>query len=77
MDREKNLPTQSRVSSNDQEGKVHQTIKVDNVQGYGDVDSVERLALARAIAAMSPEEYKVAERKLLRKIDRKLIPWMT
>ncbi|EIW68677.1 hypothetical protein TREMEDRAFT_44495 [Tremella mesenterica DSM 1558] len=34
-------------------------------------------ALAAEIAAMSPEEYRVAERKLVRKIDKNLIPWMT
>ena len=34
-------------------------------------------AMAAQIAAMSPEEYSQAERKLLRKMDLNLIPWMT
>lgn len=33
--------------------------------------------LAAEIAAMSPEEYAAYEKKLLWKIDRNLIPWMT
>ena len=31
---------------------------------------------AMQIAAMSPQEYALAEKKLLRKLDLKLIPWM-
>ena len=34
-------------------------------------------AVSAQIAAMTPEEYAEAERKLLRKLDLKLIPWMT
>nr|XP_018265893.1 uncharacterized protein I303_02269 [Kwoniella dejecticola CBS 10117]OBR88051.1 hypothetical protein I303_02269 [Kwoniella dejecticola CBS 10117] len=34
-------------------------------------------AAAEIIARMSPEEYALAEKKLLRKLDFKLIPWMT
>ena len=33
--------------------------------------------VAAQITAMTPEEYAEAERKLLRKLDFKLIPWMT
>lgn len=32
---------------------------------------------AAELAAMSPEDYRAMEKKLLWKIDRKLIPWMT
>lgn len=32
---------------------------------------------AAELAALSPEEYIAMEKKLLWKIDRKLIPWMT
>lgn len=32
---------------------------------------------AKIIAAMSAEEWAVAEKKLLRKMDVQLIPWMT
>jgi hypothetical protein len=32
---------------------------------------------AAQIAAMTPAEYKAAERALLWKIDKNLIPWMT
>ena len=34
-------------------------------------------ALALQIAAMTREEYEAADRKLLWKIDKNLIPWMT
>ncbi|WWC67492.1 uncharacterized protein I206_101400 [Kwoniella pini CBS 10737] len=34
-------------------------------------------SLAEEIAAMSPVEFQEAEKKLLRKIDRNLVPWMT
>lgn len=36
-----------------------------------------RQALAEEIAAMSAEEYEAADRKLLAKLDRNLVPWMT
>lgn len=36
-----------------------------------------RQVLAEEIAAMSPEEYEAADRKLLAKLDRNLVPWMT
>lgn len=29
------------------------------------------------ITAMSPEEYAAFEKKLMRKIDKRIIPWMT
>ena len=32
---------------------------------------------AAEVAAMSPEEYAAFERKLLRKMDLKIIPWIT
>jgi len=32
---------------------------------------------ASELARLSEDEYKAMERQLLRKIDRKLIPWMT
>ena len=32
---------------------------------------------AAQLAAMSVEEYALAEKKLLRKLDLRLIPWMT
>lgn len=35
------------------------------------------LAVREQIAAMSAEEYALAEKKLLRKLDLRLIPWMT
>ena len=34
-------------------------------------------AVAEQIAAMSAEEYALAERRLIRKLDLRLIPWMT
>ncbi|OCF34043.1 hypothetical protein I316_04390 [Kwoniella heveanensis BCC8398] len=34
-------------------------------------------ALAEEIAAMSPEEFEAAEKRLVAKIDRNLVPWMT
>ncbi|WRT65182.1 uncharacterized protein IL334_002125 [Kwoniella shivajii] len=34
-------------------------------------------SLAEEIAAMSPEEFDLAEKKLIKKIDRNLVPWMT
>ncbi|OXC66800.1 hypothetical protein C367_02566 [Cryptococcus neoformans Ze90-1] len=36
-----------------------------------------RQVLAEEIAAMSPEEYEAADKKLLAKLDRNLVPWMT
>nr|ODO00972.1 hypothetical protein L204_01697 [Cryptococcus depauperatus CBS 7855] len=43
------------------------------LEGIGD----EKSAAAAQLAAMSPEEYQAMEKKLLRRMDLNLIPWMT
>lgn len=40
-------------------------------------DTDQKREAAEQIAAMSPEEFQALEKKLLWKIDLKLIPWMT
>lgn len=40
-------------------------------------DTDHKREAAQQIAAMSPEEFQALEKKLLWKIDLKLIPWMT
>jgi hypothetical protein len=45
----------------------------DNLEGY----EVGNPSAAAKIAAMSPDEYREAEKRLVRKIDKNLIPWMT
>lgn len=59
--------------------------KLEAVQVLSDVSDYKahsttpdhRQVLAEEIAAMSPEEYEAADRKLLAKLDRNLVPWMT
>jgi hypothetical protein len=48
-----------------------------NTTNYTYSHDEENPSVAAQLAAMSPEKYQEAEKKLIRKMDMKLIPWMT
>lgn len=62
------------LTNNDYEAADYSTNKGADLQP---VTFMHHEESAKIIAAMSPQEWAAAEKKLLRKIDFQLIPWMT
>lgn len=83
--RETKKPVSSFVKMNDEKTNGRRnshsdpSLVVDEQQNAKMTDTIpdHSKAAAAQIAAMSAAEYAEAERKLLRKLDLRLIPWMT
>lgn len=61
----------------DPEKDAHHDHHQHQITVTGKEDGVLHNEHLAAIMAMSPEERALAEKKLLRKIDMRLVPWMT